>query len=124
VIYQARSLYAVVFADPALISDDACNPAARNAKGDLQTSGESRQQYTLAPNPNDGKMVISQRIRNNNPVAASVYNSMGICIAKTTLYFTGKQATLKIGTVAAGVYLLHLQDSSGKSFTLKFEIQP
>jgi hypothetical protein len=55
-------------------------------------------------------------------VQAEMLNAVGISVYKAKLYFTAGKADIRLGNVSPGTYLLKLNDSKGRHFTLKFTI--
>ena len=56
------------------------------------------------------------------PVAAEIWNVLGLRIYKGALEFKAKSATIKMNDLAPGNYLLRLSDSRAKYYTIKFTV--
>ena len=127
VIYNARALYNIVFNNSRVWSDAGCGGLGGGAPryGDLTPAlykGEGVQSYTLAPNPSDGNITLTQQTPDNNPVQAEIWNSTGQSIFKGQFHFTGGTTQFDMINKVPGLYLLQLTDSSGNVFLLKFVI--
>ncbi len=76
------------------------------------------------PNPNSGQFVIRQKIADDAPVIADVWDAVGRRVYSGRLQFNNSASSLNIGTVVPpGLYMLHLTDGKGRKFTFKFQIQ-
>jgi hypothetical protein len=135
VVYQARSLYAMVFNTVAAFSDDVCNPPADGGKHAstnniplIKSSQQplnlliQSQQYTLSPNPNNGIMTLIQMLSDNNHVRVVVLNMLGQQVYSDELLFREGKAQLNMQGNAPGLYVLQLTDCKGNSFICKFVI--
>ncbi len=67
-------------------------------------------------------MVVTQAIKDVQPVHGVVLNAAGQQVQKVELNFTDGKVKLNLRNVTAGVYLLLLTDSKGDSYTLKFTV--
>lgn len=120
---RARALNAIVAEDYSIVNDD-CSPCgsykrAINGNTELLT----KQQYSLFPNPNDGKLSIEQAITDNRAVCAEIYDAIGSCVHKQNLDFAGRFSNLQLHQLASGVYVLNLTNADGKVFHLKFVVK-
>jgi len=132
IIYNARALYSFVFNDLSMFADADCDPNAgsdaRHANTDSTTSpslstGAGLQQYKLFPNPNDGNLTLIQLIADTQPVNIEVLNATGVSVYNITLSFENAGTQLNIPDKVPGLYLIHLTDSKGRKFMLKFVIE-
>ncbi|GAA4461728.1 hypothetical protein GCM10023093_06900 [Nemorincola caseinilytica] len=133
-IYQARALYNLVFDDCRIFSDLGCKlepqqeideaAGATTAVGGQNADDAYKltQAYTLHPNPSDGNMTLTQKVQDNEPVMAEVWNAAGASIFKGELRFTAGTTDLNIGNISGGMYMLQLIDSKGNRSTLRFVI--
>ena len=131
VVYQARTLYSRLF-DTLIIFDDnkLCSIADTGAKHSnssnaaynnwLNTQRANAQQYILSPNPNNGNITIAQKITDNMPVYAEVWNAVGQAAYKGVMLFDGNMTKLQLEGITPGLYIMLLTDSQGKNYTLKF----
>lgn len=65
---------------------------------------------------------MRQSVADDKPVQAEIWNAIGARVYKSSLQFKGKKAEMKLNNVSAGNYLLKLNDSKGKQYTIKFTI--
>jgi len=80
------------------------------------------QGYLILPNPNNGNFVIEQMSKDEEPVYAEVLSATGIRVYMATLLFGNSKASIKLGSVSSGLYLLKLSNSKGQ-YVLKFNVQ-
>jgi len=137
VVYQARGLYAMVFNDVSMFTDEGCNPpdygkpgrvstspAQQNAQLPLPNLSVQEQAYVLSPNPNNGSFALLQKVPDANPVNVEIWNAEGKILSAKMLQFNGGITHLNVQDVTPGLYLLKLQDSKGKIFIVKFVVNP
>ena len=74
----------------------------------------------MFPNPNDGNFILQQVIADNEPIDAEIWDVTGRSIYRDRLQFAGATTKLSMNSVAPGVYLLQLTDSSRRKFRFKF----
>lgn len=125
IIYQARSLYSVVFEDFPPFNDAGCDgdtttttpkPLAKERKTDHQS-------YTLYPNPTDGHINLHQAVADSEPVSIEVWNATGAKVFRNKVAFQGGDAYLQLSKMPPGLYLLQVLDARGNRFVIKFTIQ-
>ena len=101
-----------------------CDIGSRRANKTVAKSmTNDKQQYSLYPNPNNGNITIMQDIADSKPVMAEVLNSVGESIFKENLNFATRTTNIKVINALPGFYLMHLIDSKGRVFTIKFNIK-
>jgi hypothetical protein len=137
VVYQARSLYNMLMDSLVVFDEDqicgfptdtveVVDTGAKHSNSIaaynnwLNTQKGSAQQYTLSPNPNNGNITIAQKITDNAPVSAEVWNSIGQTTYKGLMMFNGNLGKLQLEGITPGLYVMLLMDSKGKTYTLKF----
>ena len=127
VVYKARGLYNRIypirtFSDLGCEDSDPETPESRKSN----TSGSdvaTEQGYMLYPNPSDGNIMLQQKVPDNNPVRAEVYNATGASVYKGVFQFSGGLTSFTMHNKIPGVYVLHLTDSNANEFILKFTIE-
>ena len=129
VVYQARALYSLIYNDLQTFADAGCGGGS-NGMGDrlvanpsVGSDSMSGQHYILYPNPSNGNVTLQQLVPDADPVNAEVLNATGTRVYAGRLYFEDGVAQFSMGAKAPGLYLLQLNDSKGRSFSLKFVIQ-
>ena len=127
IVFKARGLYNLVFTDVKQFNDLGCEGKACDS-GSRKTSHTSSdisdgQQYLLYPNPNNGIISLQQLLPDDKPVWAEVLNVAGTSIYKEQIQFSNGNSKLFVSNRISGTYLLHLIDSKGRMFTLKFVIE-
>jgi len=131
-VYKARALYTMVWDDPEAWDDDlACGYVdtivsggggrkVHSSAGLTMTNNE--QEYSLYPNPNNGQMVLMQKLKDENAVSAEVINANGQSVYKTPVFFNENISALKLQNICPGLYIIILRDAIGKIYTIKFVI--
>jgi len=133
VVYNARALYGVVFNTVTIFSDDICNPGGEGRPGKHNSTGNAYlpsienislavQQYFLSPNPNNGRFILRQKVPDPNLVNVEIWNAEGKCILKQILTFSNGMSQMNVKSMIPGLYIMHLQDSQGNSFIVKFVV--
>jgi hypothetical protein len=134
VVYQARSLYAMVFNTANVFNDESCEVKERDKSSESNNSGQSyqqsppvnlflqRQKYTVYPNPNNGNMILLQKVADANPVKLEILNAIGQIVYSDELYFKANKVPLNIQGIVPGLYVVQLRDSNGNCFILRFVI--
>jgi hypothetical protein len=89
------------------------------AAGVHSVNGEA-QQYALSPNPGAGIVQLSQTAPDALPVSLSVYESSGRKVYHGSLLFSNGKASLDMGGLAPGFYILQLRDSHGNAYALRY----
>jgi Secretion system C-terminal sorting domain len=79
---------------------------------------------SVYPNPNSGSFTLLQQVADNTVAHVQVLNAAGAAVYKGQLSFGGGMATLSLGNVPPGLYLLQMRDAHGNSFTVKFVVNP
>jgi len=131
VVYQARSLYSLVYDTLPMWDDDSLCVAVgagrptrhvtnNGTMPPIETLAARKQAYSLYPNPNIGSMTITQNVPTNWPVNAEIWDGEGKCIYRTQLNFVGGKAQLNKTDIVPGIYLLQLLDANGVSYSAKF----
>ena len=131
VVHNARSLYNVLTNQYITYIDDCMPPALSERKrhtgpGNNGSNSDDilagKQSYRLYPNPSHGNINIVQHINDPLPVSAEIVDAIGQTIYKADLMFQGRFIQMHT-EVPPGIYVLHLTDSNGKIFILKFTIE-
>ena len=123
IVYTARALYDMVFDSIGNFSNVCgADSGARfgNTKAMNSQNKLTGQQYHLYPNPNNGNITLMQYILDSKPVLAEVVNSYGQLVKQYNLQFTNYAMQLNFGNLTSGLYLLHLTDSYGSTYIIKF----
>src|SRR5690606_4257184 len=89
------------------------------AAGVHSVNGQA-QQYTLAPNPGNGVIQLSQTAADAQPVSVSVYESSGRSVYSGSASFSEGKASLDVSNLAPGFYFLQLRDSHGNVYALRY----
>ncbi len=131
VVHNACNLYNVLMNQYITYIDDCMPPTLGERKRHTGTGNNGsngadilagKQSYRLYPNPSHGTINIVQHMTDPLPVNAEIVDALGQTIYKTDLMFQGR--FIQIHTdVPPGIYVLHLTDSNGKIFILKFTIE-
>jgi hypothetical protein len=130
VVFQARSLYSLIFNDMEIPNDDSCIDADtsyiaerhNHASQGLGALGE-KQSYKVYPNPNDGNFVMQQGIQDNEPVRVKIYDALGRNVHKDEVQFENLKSKLNLNNLSPGMYVLEIADSKNRIFRYKFVVQ-
>jgi hypothetical protein len=75
------------------------------------------------PNPTNGKLNISYKLNNANPVSIEVYNATGVKVAEVRDAATGiGTSTVDLAGVSEGIYLVRLSNN-GQTTTQKVVVK-
>jgi uncharacterized protein YjdB len=109
--------YTQVTVNPA----SACGPKASNNHTET-ASGQL--QYSVAPNPSDGNMIITQAEISDKPVSIRIISYTGITIYARTLSFTGGISKVQLeDNIPGGLYIAEIRDNKGGVSTQKIVIE-
>ena len=127
VVHEARALYSIVFNDPMVFSND-CGDTLTDSKygKSIQNNNgldDAKQTYKLYPNPTTGNITLAQSILDILPVYVEIYNAIGAKAEALPVLFTGYTYNMNLGKLPAGLYLMHIINSNGHSFNLRFTVQ-
>ena len=126
VVHEARALYSQVFNDPAVFSNDCGDTSTSKYGKAIQNNNkldDIKQTYQLYPNPTTGNITLAQSILDILPVNVEIYNALGAKVEAMPIVFTGYTYKITLGKLPAGLYLMHLINSNGRSFNLRFTVQ-
>ena len=129
VVFQARTLYSIVFNDIKQFNDLGCvdkEGIGNDSCGARHTNNEKNigveQQYLLQPNPNNGNFTLLQLITDIAPVEVQIFNETGVRIFKNQAVFENGISKFNIKDLNTGIYVLQLKDNKGGIFTVKFTV--
>ena len=77
------------------------------------------QSYTLAPNPSNGAVQLTQSVQDARPVCVQVVEAAGRIVYAGTAAFSGGTAELDLSALAPGVYFVQLKDRDGNVSALR-----
>lgn len=126
VVFQARMLYAKIFNDDTTVFVDSCtqdtppNGSRRAIEGKTETVN---QHYQLLPNPNSGSFMIQQSIADNKAVQVEVKDILGKLVYRHSIGFSGNKATIDLGSVTSGMYLVQIATENGNISKFKIVVQ-
>jgi len=125
VVYNARTLYNLLFDDIGLWNDDSTCSVSGGGEGrgilpSVHSGTDTKQKYSLYPNPNNGNITLLQQIKDESPVKVNVFNAEGQCIYANKLLFKANMARLNLYGVVPGLYVVQLRDSAGNNYSFKF----
>jgi hypothetical protein len=80
----------------------------------------SNQAYSLFPNPNDGNLVLVQKVADTGLVRVDVHDVLGRSVYAQQVRFNEQTHQLQLKNVAPGVYVTIVTDSRGRKYTFKF----
>jgi hypothetical protein len=80
----------------------------------------SNQAYSLFPNPNDGNLVLVQKVVDTGLVKVDVRDVLGRSVYKQQVLFEDQAHHLQLKSIAPGMYVVNLADSGGRKYTFKF----
>jgi hypothetical protein len=130
-VYDARVLYNLLYEDMKIFTSECDTLDGGGSREAWQPFGtepfeimanKAVQQYNLLPNPNNGNFSIRQLVQDEQPVNAEVWNAIGARVFKGRLEFKAKKAEFRSNNLAPGNYLLKLNDSKGRHYTIKFTV--
>ena len=126
--HEAKALHNVVFNKLGNF-DDACGSDTsmtyrygKSGHNRNESLDFSKQSYQLFPNPTNGFITLTQNLLDVSPVNIVVYNAQGEKIDDFSIQFLGYSYSLQLGKLPPGLYLIHLTNSVGNSYNLKFII--
>ena len=80
------------------------------------------QRYELYPNPSNGSIELHQWVADERPVRVVMRSAIGDVVYKGSLQFKSNKAPLQLQGIAAGVYLVSLENGDGEQ-VLKLVMQ-
>ena len=78
------------------------------------------QEYSIAPNPNEGAIHLQQAVNDDRPCLIEAYEVTGKRVFTSRSSFIDGRMGLNLSDLAAGLYYLVVRDNSGRPFVLKF----
>ena len=79
--------------------------------------------YSLFPNPAGSEFFIRQHVPNEQAVSVKVYSAIGSLVYQSTGSFVNGSLKVSMGQQAQGLYLICIDDGSGKNTCLRFVLK-
>ena len=131
VVYQARTMYDIIFDTPAVFNFD-CDPQKGKKGSRSATTGHTaptgsvqtlQQSYSIVPNPNAGDFTLRQTVPDNLPIRLAIYNMTGQVVSSNETSFENQACPVAMVNPVPGIYLARITTAKGETFTLKFTVR-
>jgi hypothetical protein len=84
---------------------------------------ETKTAYSLFPNPAGSEFFIRQHVPNEQAVSVKIYSAIGSLVYQSTGSFVNGSLKVSMGQQAQGLYLICIDDGSGKNTCLRFVLK-
>jgi hypothetical protein len=90
---------------------------------EVSSGTETETAYSLFPNPAGAEFFIRQHVPNEQAVSVKVYSAVGSLVHQSTGSFVNGSLKVSMGQQAKGLYLICIDDGSGKNTCLRFVLK-
>lgn len=102
--------------------DDVSVIALDSVPSGLEEAGQGRNNFSVYPNPNNGRMTITYDLKEGESGELQIYTAMGELVMKRTLTMESSITEIDVLDISSGMYLLDIQINGEHRLTERLSI--